>query len=306
MKEPTLIVMAAGMGSRYGGMKQVEPVTEAGEIIMDFSLYDAHMAGFNQAIFVIKEEMEEGFRGYMADRAGRHMDVSYAIQRLTDLPPGRGVPEGREKPWGTGHAVLCCRHLVKGPFAVINADDYYGPAAFEKVHEFLVGEREVGWSDACMAGYLLGNTISDAGHVARGVCDVSKDGYLRHIVERTRIQRVDGEICYTENDGETWFPLPADTPVSMNFWGFQPAMMDALAEGFETFLDTAAAVNPLKAEYLLPTLAGHLIHEGKLTVKVLPSPDRWYGMTYKEDKPMVTDALQALKDKGLYPEKLWK
>lgn len=306
MKEPTLIIMAAGMGSRYGGMKQIEPVTDAGEIIMDFSLYDAMMAGFRRVIFVIKEEMEEGLKAYMAAGAGRHFEVAYAIQRLTDLPEGFVVPEGREKPWGTGHAVLACRNLVKGPFAVINADDYYGPAAFQKVFDFLAGEREVGWSDACMAGYLLGNTISEAGHVARGVCDVSKDGYLRHIVERTRIQRVEGEICYTENDGETWQPLPGDTPVSMNFWGYGLSMMEALAEGFGEFLQTTAVENPLKGEYLLPTITGKMIHQGKITVKVLPSPDRWYGMTYKEDKPLVTAALQSLKDKGLYPEKLWK
>lgn len=305
MKEPTLIIMAAGMGSRYGGMKQIEAVTEAGEIIMDFSLYDAMMAGFKKVVFVIKEEMKADFTKFMDERAGRHMEVAYAIQRLDDLPPGYKVPEGREKPWGTGQAILCCKNLIDGPFAVINADDYYGPYGFQAIYSLLAGEREVGWSDYCMVGYHLKNTISDAGHVARGVCDVSKDGYLRHIVERTMIMRVEGEICYSEDNGDTWHPLPEDTPVSMNFWGFTPSMMEALEKGFPEFLDETLKTNPLKGEYLIPTITGHLVHEGKVTVKVIPTPDKWYGMTYKEDKPLVAAALQSLKDKGYYPNKLW-
>jgi len=305
MKEPTLIIMAAGMGSRYGGMKQIDAVTDQGEIIMDFSLYDAMMAGFKKVVFVIKEEMEEDFRKHMDERVGKHMETAYAIQRITDLPEGFRVPEGREKPWGTGHAILCCKDLVPDSFAVINADDYYGPYGFQAVYNVLAGEREVGWSDYCMVGYHLKNTISDAGHVARGICDVSKDGYLRHIVERTRIMRVEGEICYSEDDGETWHSIPEDTPVSMNFWGYSRSFMDALEEGFPAFLKSAMKDNPMKAEYLIPTITGHLIHDGKVTVKVLPTPDKWYGMTYKEDKPIVAAALQSLKDKGLYPHNLW-
>lgn len=313
LQEPTLVIMAAGMGSRYGGLKQIDPVTDKGEIIMDFSLYDAMMAGFKKVVFVIKEEMEADFRALMDGGSGKHMDLAYAFQKIDDLPidPATGapftVPEGREKPWGTGHAILACRDLVPGSFAVINADDYYGPGGFQLMYEFL--SREGGTEDFCMIGYDLKNTITENGTVARGVCDVSKDGYLRHITERKAIRRVaeeDEAICFTEDDGATWMRIPEETPVSMNFWGYTQVMMEELADRFPAFLTQAQKEDPLKGEYLIPTVTDALIQEGKVDVTVLRSEDRWYGVTYKEDKESVVAALQSLKDKGLYPDQLWK
>lgn len=302
MKEPVLVVMAAGMGSRYGGLKQIDPVTDKGEIILDFSLYDAYMAGFKKVVFVIKEENLDDFKALVDNKAGKYMDVSYAFQKLDDLPDGYEVPEGRVKPWGTGHAIMTARNYVDGPFAVINADDYYGPGAFQSIYDFLSGVTEKG--QFTMVSYLLKNTITENGHVARGVCSVDENGYLADIVERTKIMRVDGKIAYTE-DEKTWTELSEDTPVSMNFWGYTGEMMDELVNRFAGFLDEALKTNPEKAEYFIPKVTDELIKEGKATCKVLTSKDRWYGVTYKEDKHIVMDALQSLKDKGLYPEVLW-
>lgn len=302
MKEPVLVVMAAGMGSRYGGLKQIDPVTDKGEIILDFSLYDAYMAGFKKVVFVIKEENLDDFKALVDNKAGKYMDVSYAFQKLDDLPDGYEVPEGRVKPWGTGHAIMTARNYVDGPFAVINADDYYGPGAFQSIYDFLSGVTEKG--QFTMVSYLLKNTITENGHVARGVCSVDENGYLADIVERTKIMRVDGKIAYTE-DEKTWIELSEDTPVSMNFWGYTGEMMDELVNRFAGFLDEALKTNPEKAEYFIPKVTDELIKEGKATCKVLTSKDRWYGVTYKEDKQIVMDALQSLKDKGLYPEVLW-
>nr|HUM56230.1 sugar phosphate nucleotidyltransferase [Bacillota bacterium] len=220
MKEPVLIIMAAGMGSRYGGLKQIDPVTDRGEIIMDFSLYDAMMAGFKKAIFVIKEEMKDDFYKLMENRSGKYLETEYAFQKLSDIPEGYKIPAGREKPWGTAHAVLSCRDKIEGSFAVINADDYYGPGAFHKVYDFLSSEKEETDGDFCMVGYELSKTLTENGHVARGVCDISKNDYLRHIVERKKIMRVEDDICYSEDDGKTWMALPQDATVSMNFWGY--------------------------------------------------------------------------------------
>lgn len=316
MNKPVLIIMAAGMGSRYGGLKQIDPVSDKGEIILDFSLYDAMMAGFEDVIFVIKEENEADFRALIDERAGKHMNVRYAFQKLEDIPEGYKVPEGREKPWGTCHAVMSARHLVNGPFAVINADDYYGPGAFQSMYDFLeksaeeaAKEEAAGTKSAqyefCMIGYELKNTITENGHVSRGVCDVTDGGYLKDIVERTKIMRRDGGIQYTE-DGESWITLPEDTVVSMNFWGFSKDMMTEMAAGFPEFLDETLKTNPLKGEYFLPGVVDTLLKEEKARVKVLRSRDKWYGVTYKEDKQTVVDALQAMKDKGLYPDVLWK
>lgn len=302
MKEPVLVVMAAGMGSRYGGLKQIDPVTDKGEIILDFSLYDAMMAGFKKVVFVIKEENLEDFKALVDDKAGKHMEVVYAFQKLDDLPAGYEVPAGRVKPWGTGHAIMTARKYVDGPFAVINADDYYGPGAFQSIYDFLSGVTDKG--QFTMVSYLLKNTITENGHVARGVCSVDENGYLSDIVERTKIMRVDGKIAYTE-DEENWTQLADDTPVSMNFWGYTGEMMDELVNRFAGFLDEALKTNPEKAEYFIPKVTDELIKEGKATCKVLTSRDRWYGVTYKEDKQVVMDALQSLKDKGLYPEVLW-
>lgn len=306
MKEPTLIIMAAGMGSRYGGLKQMDPISDKGEIILDFSLYDAMMAGFKRVIFVIKEEMEADFRALIDDRAGKYMQVEYAFQKLTDIPDTYQVPEGREKPWGTGHAVLSCRHLIDGPFVVINADDYYGPGGFQSIYDFLTSHQDGETYSYCMVGFRLENTITENGHVARGVCEITEDGNLAQVTERTKIMRRPEGIAYTEDEGETWNVLPDSATVSMNFWGFTKSMMEEMEKGFPAFLEKALAENPMKGEYFLPMVADRLVKEGKATVKVLPTSDKWYGVTYRKDKEMVVAALQSMKDKGLYPDKLWK
>lgn len=306
MNKPILIIMAAGMGSRYGGLKQIDPVSDQGEIILDFSLYDAMMAGFEKVVFIIKRENEEDFRALIDARAGKHLQVEYAFQELTDLPEGYEVPAERVKPWGTCHAVLSARKFIDGPFAVINADDYYGPGAFQSIYDYLEKAKDDEKYRYCMVGYLLENTLTENGHVARGVCEVSEDGQLSDIVERTKIMRRDGGIAFTEDDGATWTDLEEGTTVSMNFWGFTRSFVEEMQARFPAFLDKALAENPLKGEYFLPGVVDQLIKEDKASVKVLKSADKWYGVTYKEDKQSVVDALQSMKDKGLYPEKLWK
>lgn len=306
-KKPALIIMAAGMGSRYGGLKQIDPVSKEGEIILDFSLYDAMLAGFEDVVFIIKKENEEDFRALIDNRAGKFMNVHYAFQELNDLPEGYSVPEGRVKPWGTCHAVMAARNIIDGPFAVINADDYYGPGAFQQMYDFLLNskESEEGKYNFAMVGYLLEKTLTENGHVARGVCQVSKDGFLEDIIERTKIMRKDGKIQFTEDDA-TWQPLEEGTIVSMNFWGFSKSMMDEMEKGFPGFLDKALKENPLKGEYFLPGVVDKLLKSDKAQVKVLKSIDKWYGVTYKEDKESVVSAIQSMKDKCLYPDKLWK
>ena len=304
MNKPTLVIMAAGMGSRYGGLKQVDPVTDNGEIIMDFSLYDAWMAGFEKAVFVIKEEMADTFGELLEKRAGKYMETAFAYQKLDDIPEGFSVPEGRVKPWGTAHAVYSARGIVDGPFAVINADDYYGPSAFLSIYDYLEKIDDTSF-DMCMVAYRLKNTITENGHVARGICGVSENGELEDIVERTKIMRVDGEISFTEDDGATWTALDEDVPVSMNFWGFTSRFFEIAGEKFNVFLEDELAEDPMKKEFMLPEVAGSVIKEGLGKAKVLDSQDKWYGVTYKEDKPDVMDALKAMKDKGLYPEKLF-
>ncbi|MDO5415338.1 MAG: sugar phosphate nucleotidyltransferase [Bacillota bacterium] len=305
-KKPTLIIMAAGMGSRYGGSKQVDKMTDAGEIILDFSLYDAMLAGFNRVVFIIREEHRDIFRELVDERAGKYLDVEYAYQKLDDIPEGYEIPEGREKPWGTSHAVLAARHLIDGPFVVINADDYYGPGAFSSLYDYLIKNDDGEKYEFCMAGYKLENTVTENGHVARGVCELDENGYLVGVTERTKIEMKEDGIAFTEDDGESWTMLPEGTVVSMNFWGFSAAMMKELEAGLPEFLDKALAENPLKGEYLLPHTADKLIKEGKARIKVLTSPDKWCGVTYKEDKEDVKNSLEAMKDKGMYPEKLWK
>ena len=305
-KEPILVIMAAGMGSRFGGLKQIEPISDKGEIILDFSLYEAFMAGFKKAIFVIKRENEEDFRKLIDNGAAKYMKVDYAFQQLNDLPDGYSVPEGREKPWGTAHAVMAARHLADGPIAVINADDYYGPGAFQTIYDFLEGACDGEKYSYCMVGYDIENTLTENGFVSRGVCKTSEQGFLTEITERTKIQWKDGEIVYTEDDGKSWKNLPKGTTVSMNFWGFTPSMMKEMEAGFPAALDKILAENPLKGEYFLPGVVDRLLREGKAEVKVLKSRDRWYGVTYKEDKESVVSALQSMKDKGEYPDKLWK
>lgn len=306
MKAPVLVIMAAGMGSRFGGLKQIEPVSDKGEIILDFSLYDAVMAGFKKVVFIIKEENEAAFRELIDERAGKYIDVEYAFQKLDDLPEGYAVPEGREKPWGTGHAVLAARKVVDGPFAVINADDYYGPGAFQTMYNFLEKAEDGDKYQYCMVGFQIENTLTENGYVSRGVCQLDSESMLTDITERTKIQWQDDKIVFTENDGETWEELPRGTFVSMNFWGFTSSMMREMEARFPAFLDKAMVENPMKGEYFLPGVVDQLIQEGKAEVKVLKSMDRWYGVTYKEDKESVVDALQSMKDKGEYPDVLFK
>ena len=305
-KEPILVIMAAGMGSRFGGLKQIEPVSDKGEIILDFSLYDAFMAGFKKAIFVIKRENEEDFRKLIDDRAGKYMEVAYAFQEIEDIPQGYKVPEGRVKPWGTAHAVMAARHLADGPIAVINADDYYGPGAFQAIYDFLENAEDGEKYNYCMVGYDIENTLTENGFVSRGVCRISREGMLEEITERTKIQWQGEKIVFTEDEGNTWQTLSRGTTVSMNFWGFTPSMMKEMEEGFPDALDKILKENPMKGEYFLPGVVDRLLHEGKAEVKVLKSKDRWYGVTYKEDKESVVSALQSMKDKGEYPDKLWK
>lgn len=305
MKEPTLIIMAAGMGSRFGGLKQIEPVSDRGEVILDFSLYDAVMAGFKKVIFIIKKEIEEDFRRLIEGKADRRIEVAYAFQELDDLPAGYTVPEGRVKPWGTCHAVLACRDMIDGPFAVINADDYYGPGAFQVIYDYLYDIKDDEKYRYCMVGYRLENTLTENGYVARGVCKEA-DGYLTEITEREKIKWQGEEIVYTDDDGETFTSVPRGTVVSMNFWGFTRSFVDEIELQFAEFLEKALAENPLKSEFYLPLAVDRLIKEDKASVKILRSSDRWYGVTYKEDKESVVAALQSLKDKGIYPDRLWK
>jgi dTDP-glucose pyrophosphorylase len=305
MNKPVLVIMAAGMGSRYGGLKQIEPVGDKGEIIVDFSLYDAWIAGFDKAIFIIKEEMEADVRALIDAGAGKYIKVDYAFQRLDDLPRGYSVPEGRVKPWGTCHAVMAVRDMINGPMTVINADDYYGPHAFRLLFDYLSSAKNNDKAHYAMAGYVLKNTITEYGHVARGVCCVNDDGFLTSVDERTKIMRRGDKIVYTE-DNETWISIPGDATVSMNFWGFTEGFTDILVKDFPAFLDEALKTNPLKAEYLLPSKVDELIKSGAASVKCMETDNRWYGVTYREDTTAVISALQALKDKGVYPDRLWR
>ena len=306
MDKPVLVVMAAGMGSRYGGLKQLDPVGEHGELIIDYSLYDARRAGFERVIFIIKPEMEQAFRAGIGDRVARTMEVEYAFQVLDDLPAGYAPPTERAKPWGTAHAVLSARELVRGPFAVINADDYYGPQGFDAIYRYLSQTTDrPGCYEYAMVGYLLRNTLTDNGSVARGVCVEDAEHYLASVTERTRIEKGPQGPRYTEDDGQSWTDLPGDTVVSMNLWGFTRSYLDEAWARFPAFLDKTLAENPLKGEYYLPQVVSALIGEGKARVKVLRSEDRWHGVTHQADKPQVVAALAAMTRDGLYPPALW-
>lgn len=305
-KKPVLVIMAAGMGSRYGGLKQIDPVDEQGHIIMDFSLFDAKKAGFEKVIFIIKKENEKDFKECIGDRMSRHMEVAYAFQEITDLPEGFTVPDGRVKPFGTGHAVLSCKDQIDGPFAVINADDYYGAHAFKAIYDYLDSHSDDDKYRYTMVGYILENTLTENGHVARGVCTTDENHQLVGITERTRIERKGDGAAFTEDDGATWTTIPAGSIVSMNMWGFSESLMKELKERFPKFLEKNLPVNPLKCEFFLPSVVGELLTEERATVEVLKSEDKWYGVTYKEDKPVVMAAIRKLKEEGLYPEKLWE
>jgi len=303
MIKPVLVVMAAGMGSRYGGLKQVEPVSDQGEIIIDFSLYDAMMAGFEDVVFIIKEEIEADIRARIDEGAGRHLNITYVFQRIEDLPPGYHLPEGRVKPWGTCHAVLAAKDAIAGNFAAINADDFYGAHAFRRMYEELLTASDKDIYDYSMVGYKLANTLTEYGYVSRGVCRLEKDGSLAGVDERLKIMWRDGKIQYEDEEG--WHEVSDDATVSMNFWGFTPSILKEMEEGFPVFLDAALKNDPLKSEYLLPRKVDDLLKEGKAAVKILPTDDRWFGVTYKEDKEHVIAAVKAMKDAGVYPEKLW-
>lgn len=306
MHAPVLVVMAAGMGSRYGGLKQIDPVDEHGNIIIHYSLFDAYRAGFRTVVFVIKPELEETFKEVIGPKVPEKMEVKYVHQVITDLPEGYSVPEGRVKPWGTAHAALAARKVVEGPFAIINSDDYYGVGAFKTIYDYLSThpDSENGY-EYTMVGYLLKNTVTENGSVARGVCTTNAEGYLDNVVERTKIEK--GEVMprFTEDDGATWTDLPGDTIVSMNMWGFTRSYLDEAEARFPAFLDETIKTNPLKGEYFLPSIVSQLLTEGKARVRVLESQDKWYGVTYKEDKPVIVEAMADMRKNGTYPEKLW-
>ena len=306
MKKPVLVIMAAGMGSRYGGLKQIDPVDKEGQIIMDFSIYDAKQAGFEKVVFIIKKENETDFREAIGDRIAKSMEVAYAYQDINNIPAGFSVPEGRVKPWGTAHAVLSAIDEIDGPFAVINADDYYGQHAFKVIYEYLTTHEDDNKYRYTMVGYRLKNTVTDNGYVSRGVCELNEDKELVSVTERTRIEKKEDGIAYSEDDGETWVSVPADTTVSMNMWGFTRSILDEIKKGFPAFLEEGLKTNPMKCEYVLPSVVSDLIGQDKASVAVLHSADKWYGVTYKEDKPVVMAAIQKLKDDGVYPQHLWE
>lgn len=301
-RDITLLIMAAGMGSRYGGMKQIDHVDEEGHKIIDFSIYDAKTAGFTKVVFVIKKENLGIFRREIGDAVSKYIDVEYAFQELSDIPDSFNVPEGREKPWGTAHAVLSARNEIHEPFAVINADDFYGRDAFKKAYEFLAQTDDGHYA---MIAYELKNTLTENGTVSRGICDVSDDGLLTSVTERTKIRKAGEEAEYTEDDGNTWSHLPGNAATSMNFWCFAEDFMGRIGTHFERFLKEEVAENPLKAECYLPTVVSALLSEGKCDVQVIKTSDKWHGVTYKEDKPALTEAIREMKRDGLYPQSLW-
>lgn len=306
MKKPALVIMAAGMGSRYGGLKQIDPVDAEGHIIMDFSIYDAKLAGFEKVVFVIKEENQKDFQEVIGDRVAKYLEVAYVFQDIYNIPEGFQVPEGRIKPWGTGHAILSCIDALQQPFAVINADDYYGRDALKLIYDFLSNTEDQEKYRYTMVGYELKNTVTDNGHVARGVCEINEDGQLVSIKERVRIEKHEGKIAYTEDQGQCWNELDEQTLVSMNMWGFSESILQELKNRFAEFLEKGLKDNPLKCEYFLPTVVSDLLEENKATVEMLTSKEKWYGVTYKEDKPVVEKAIRKMKQEGKYPKYLCK
>jgi len=295
MSKPTLVVMAAGIGSRYGGLKQLDPIGPNGELIIDYSVYDAVKAGFDKVVFIIRKDIEAPFREKVGRSIEKHVETMYVYQE---------IDSARSKPWGTGHAIFCCRDLITSTFAVINADDFYGASSYKILREYLKDAKDKnGVYNYCVMGYILNNTLSEHGHVARGVCSVTEDGYLSEITERIKIQKFGEHVRYTE-EGSNWVEIANDSIVSMNMWGFTPGLFSELEARFYEFLNKN--LNQPKAEYLLPTVIGELIKEDKARVKVLPTEEKWFGVTYREDILKVKEAIRALIDKGIYPEKLWR
>ena len=302
--KPTLIVMAAGMGSRFGGLKQITPVGPAGEKIIDYAVYDAVRAGFGKVVFVIKHAIEEAFKAEIGDAIAARVPVEYVYQELDCLPAGYMVPDGREKPWGTGHAVLCCREVVREPFAVINADDFYGPQCFRLLADFLSREQTDEIKHFAMVGYRLCNTLTENGYVSRGICCVDDQNRLQSLTERTHIEIRQGGPWYTEDEGATWVSVASDSYVSMNAWAFPAGTLDSFEKLFCGFLDHKGA--DVKAEFYLPFAVDALVADGQADVQVLPTEDKWYGMTYAADHEMVRGALAQLVATGTYPAELWK
>ena len=300
MQEPTLVILAAGMGSRFGGLKQITAVDDHGHAIIDFSLYDAYRAGFRKVVFIIKHEIEEDFKNRVGRRMEKYFDVKYVYQQLDVLPAGYAVPEGRVKPWGTGHAVMCCAGVVDGPFAVINADDFYGPSAYSTLFDYLKEDRAD--NEHAMVAYELRKTVTENGSVARGICSV-ENGYLTDVVERTHIEKRGDDAAFTE-DGVNFVPVSGDVPVSMNFWGFGKSMLRELQDRFPAWLDENLPKNPLKCEYFLPFVANSIIKEGRGSVRILNCHETWHGITYKEDMDSVVNYLAELRRQGVYPEAL--
>lgn len=302
----TLVILAAGMGSRYGGLKQIDPMTDHGEFIIDFTIYDAVKAGFDKVVFIIKEENLAAFRDTVGKRIEKYIRVEYVFQKLDDIPEGFSVPEGRTKPWGTTHALLAARNAVHDNFAVVNSDDYYGRDTIEKLAAHLRDAKtENGVIPGCMVGFELGNTLTDNGTVSRGECVVDGNGHLCNVTERTKIKRNGAQAAYLADDGETWEPIPYDTTVSMNCWGFTPEAFRYFEEDFLKFLQTPAA-DPQKAECYLPGSVSHMMADGVCRVTVYTTSSVWHGVTYTEDKPMVKQAFRRMIADGVYPDKLWK
>lgn len=303
MKNPVLVIMAAGVGSRYGGLKQLDSVGPSGEIIIDYSIYDAIRAGFGKVIFVIRPDIEEVFRGIIGNRIQDRIETAYIFQSLDQIPEGFSLPSGRIRPWGTGQAVLICREEIDRPFAVINSDDFYGASSFAGLADYLRNASDQdGVGDYSMMGFTLKNTLSDFGTVSRGFCRVNREGYLEDIRERLKIRKTGEEVSYTEN-GRDWIEEDPESIVSMNMWGFTPSIFSELEIGFSSFLWEKIAIP--KSEYLLPEEVGMLVRNKKATVKVLPTAERWFGVTYPEDKPLVQAAIRRLVDEGVYPSNLW-
>ena len=309
MEKPILVVMAAGMGSRYGGLKQIDPVGAYGEAILDYSIYDAHQAGFDTVVIIIKEAIRQDFMDTVGKRLEKApVEIRYAYQELDKIPAGYTVPEGRTKPWGTCHAVLCAKEAIgNAPFAVINADDYYGQDCYKVIYDYLASHQDGDKYSYCMVGYELDKTVSDNGSVARGVCVSDAEGYLDTVTERTRIEKYEGGIHFTEDEGKTWTELALDTTVSMNLWGFTPSFLEETEKRFPAFLDQVLIAKNPKAEFFLPSTVTQLLTEGKAQVKVLHSADKWYGVTYAADKPVVVEAMKEKTAAGLYPATgLWE
>ena len=299
--KPVLLVMAAGLGSRYGGLKQLDKIGPNGEIILELSSYDAIKAGFEKIIFILRTEIVEDFKELIGNKLSQFAEIEYVIQDMNNIPEGFNIPTGRVKPWGTGHAILCAKDIVKSPFLVINADDYYGQESFKLMYDYLSTNTEE--NHHAMVGYKLKNTLSENGHVARGICTV-EDGELKEIVERTKIIKRDESAFYTEDEKE-WIELDYNSIVSMNMWGFMNSIFEITEEGFKNFLQNNLNNNPLKAEYFIPLVVSDLINSGKGKVKVINSKDKWYGVTYQEDKALVKEAIKKMIDEGKYKKNLW-